>query len=103
MSTFMEMYIYEKGRTYCADCGKCGCTNYIHEWVTDAFNEDRDAMRAGAYRCEHCHGTTRADTFLDCGRQYAGRYSADGYMDCTDWHYGKNKRELERELRAMYG
>jgi hypothetical protein len=40
---------------------------------------------------------------MDCGKQYAGRYSANGYMDCTDWHYDANKRRLERELRSMYG
>lgn len=100
---FMEMYIYNKGRLYAADCAKCGMTHYAHEWITDAFNEERDAMRAGTLRCDDCGGAMDPDTFMDCGRQYAGRYSANGYMDCTDWHYDTNKRRLERELREMYG
>lgn len=100
---FMQPYLYQKGRLYCADCSKCGQTHYIHEWITDAFNDDRDAMQSGDARCPECGGLIDADTFMDCGRQYAARYSAPGYMDCTDWHYGKNKRELMRELRDMYG
>jgi len=43
------------------------------------------------------------ETFQDLGKQYAARYSAPGYMDCTDWSYGSNKRELMREVRDMYG
>ena len=101
--SFMEMYIYDKGRVYRADCDKCGMTHYIHEWITDAFNDDRDAMQEGRARCNECSGTLDKDTFIDCGRQYAGRYSANGYMDCTDWHYSRNKKELARELRDMYG
>ncbi len=101
---FMELYIYQKGALYSADCAKCGCTNYTHEWVNDDHNERRDAMENGTLACDECAiGTVDADTFMSLGRQYAGRYSADGYMDCTHWHYGKNKRELERELKDMYG
>ena len=71
--------------------------------LADDFNGERDAMQDGTLRCPECSGTIDADTFLECGRQYAGRYSADGYMDCTDWHYDTNKRRLERDLREMYG
>jgi hypothetical protein len=101
--SFMELQIYRKGRVYSADCSKCGMTHYIHEWITDAFNDDRDAMQAGNARCPECSGTLDKDTFRDCGRQYAGRYSAPGYMDCTDWSFSPNKRTLEKELRDMYG
>ncbi|MBF6571693.1 MAG: hypothetical protein IVW54_22870 [Candidatus Binataceae bacterium] len=34
---------------------------------------------------------------------YFGRYSAPGYLDCTDWNFSRNARELTRELRDMYG
>lgn len=102
MSDFMQMMIYRKGRTYAADCGKCGTTHYIHEWTTDDFNNDRDAMQSGEARCPECSGKIDPDTFMDCGKQYAGRYSAPGYLDCTSWSYGKNRRKLERELRDMY-
>jgi len=101
--SFMQMRIYNKGATYCADCAKCGTTHYVHEWTTDNFNDDRDAMQSGAGRCPDCGGKFSADTFMACGRQYAGRYSANGYMDCTGWSYSRNKRTLARELRDMYG
>ncbi len=99
----MQLFIYKKGALYAADCSKCGVTNYTHEWITDAHNETRDAMQAGTARCDECGGKIDKGTFIDCGKQYAGRYSAPGYMDCTDWSYNPNKRRLERELRDMYG
>ena len=100
---FMELQIVQKGRVYSGDCEKCGQTHYIHEWVTDDFNGERDGMQEGSARCPECHGTIDKDTFAYCGLQYAGRYSAPGYMDCTDWSYNANKRKLEKELREMYG
>ncbi len=100
---FMEMRIYKKGALYAADCEKCGRTNYTHEWITDDHNERRDAMQEGTARCEECGGAIDADSFVECGQQYAGRYSADGYMDCTDWHFDTNKKRLEKELRDCYG
>lgn len=99
---FMALHTYRKGQTYSADCAKCGCTHIIHEWITDDFNGDRDAMQDGTLRCPECSGTIAADTFIDSGKQYAGRYSADGYMDCTSWHYDTSKRRLEKELRDNY-
>jgi hypothetical protein len=101
--SFMQLFIYQKGALYCADCSRCGVTNYTHEWITDDHNERRDGMQAGTAACEECGSALDPETFIDCGRQYAGRYSAPGYMDCTSWSFGKNKRTLERELRDMYG
>ena len=102
--SFMELYIYDKGATYSADCAKCGTTQFTHEWVYDDHNERRDAMQNGTLQCNDCcSGTVDPDTFMSCGRHYAGRYSANGYMDCTDWSFDTNKRRLERELRDMYG
>ncbi len=102
--SFMSLYMTDKGALYACDCAKCGATLYSHEWVDDDHNERRDAMQAGTLRCDQCF-TGRADpeTFHECGRQYAARYSANGYMDCTDWHYNANKRTLAREVREMYG
>jgi hypothetical protein len=101
---FMQMFIYRKGTLYSAECSKCGATLYTHEWTNDDHNERRDAMQAGTLRCDECSGTANPETFSQMpGRWYAGRYSAPGYMDCTSWSYGKNKRVLERELRDMYG
>jgi hypothetical protein len=100
---FMELYIYPKGATYSCECAKCGATMYSHEWIDDDHNERRDAMEAGMLRCDECNGRADPETFTNLPNQYAGRYSADGYMDCTEWHYDSNKRRLERELRNMYG
>ncbi len=100
----MQIELTPKGALYCAECDRCSATLYAHEWAHAHNNDDRDALQAGTYRCDQC-GTGKADpeTFHDCGRQYAARYSAPGYLDCTDWNYGRNKRQLIRELRDMYG
>lgn len=70
--SFMKMVTYAKGALYCADCSKCGVTHYAHEWTTDAFNEERDAMEAGTLRCPECGGKIDASTFIKCKRSYAG-------------------------------
>jgi DNA-directed RNA polymerase subunit RPC12/RpoP len=100
---FMELQITAKGALYCADCAKCGATLYSHEWATGYNNDARDALQDGTYRCPECGGTADPDTFTDCGQQYAGRYSAPGYLDCTEWHFGPDADALADELRDMYG
>lgn len=100
---FMQMMVYRAGATYSADCGKCGCTMYTHEWTTDDHNNRRDAMQDGTARCDECNGKADADTFHDCGQMFAGLYAAPGYMDRTEWHYHTDRNELVRELKDMYG
>lgn len=100
----MEMQIFKKGALYSADCAKCGGTNYTHEWAHIDHNARRDAMQTGALFCEWCcMGRTDPKTFHDCGRQYAGWYSAPGYLDCTSLEFDTNRRRLERTLRDLYG
>lgn len=100
----MQLQVYQKGALYTADCRNCGHTMFTHEWTTDDHNERRDAMEKGTLRCDECNGTVNPDTFWKSPRpQYAGRYSAPGYLDCTGWNYGTNKRQLEKELRGLYG
>jgi hypothetical protein len=102
--SFMELHVTQKGALYTADCSKCGATIHAHEWAHPDPNGARDAMQDGTLRCDQCHGTADPETFHDHGRKYyAARYSANGYMDCTDWNYGTNKRALIRETREMYG
>ena len=101
--SFMKLETTKKGALYCADCAKCGTTMYSHEWASWSNNDDRDALQDGTAQCPDCGGNADPETFMDCGRQYASRYSAPGYMDCTDWSFGKNLRKLEREVRDMYG
>lgn len=101
---FMELYVTPKGALYTCDCNKCGQTMYAHEWAHDDPNNARDAMQAGTLRCEDCPGRADPATFHDHGRKhYAARYSANGYMDCTPWNYGTNKRALLKETRELYG
>jgi hypothetical protein len=100
---FMKLELLKKGALCAADCRKCGATLYCHEWATWDNNDMRDAMQNGTAQCPECHGTVDPETFTDCGRQYACRYSAPGYLDCTEYSYGKNKRKLMRDVREMYG
>lgn len=53
-----------------------------------------------------------ASAYIDSGstiesvtvvRGYFGRYSAPGYLDCTEWEYDTNLRRLKKTLREMYG
>ncbi len=100
----MQMQITQKGALYSCECGKCGATLYTHEWADWEFNERRDAMENGTLRCNYCTGAADANTFSQMpGKWYAARYSMPGYLDCTDWSYGKNLAALRRDLRAMYG
>jgi hypothetical protein len=101
--SFMQLELTRKGRLYCADCAKCGATLFAHEWAHAYNNDDRDALQSGTYHCDQCSGRADPETFTDCGMQYAARYSAPGYLDCTDWSYGTDKRKLLREVREMYG
>jgi len=100
---FMELQTLKKGALYSCDCAKCGATLYSHEWADIDNNSRRDAMQSGTLQCDCCSiGRADPETFHNCGRQYACRYSAPGYLDCTDWSYGKNRRKLEREVRDLY-
>jgi hypothetical protein len=102
--SFMQIEITAKGALYVADCQRCGASIFTHEWATWGHNEMRDAMQAGHACCPECFGNAAPETFSKAPRKvYAGRYSAPGYLDCTEWTFGTNKRRLISELREMYG
>lgn len=102
--SFMQLDITQKGALYSCECSKCGAALYSHEWADWDHNERRDAMQAGTLRCDECSGRADPETFSQSpGRFYAARYSAPGYLDRTDWTYGRNRRVLVREVREMYG
>lgn len=65
------------------------------------LTEDDDgfsaALRALADYCES--GATE----IECRVLFYGRYSAPGYMDCTDWHWADTEAELLEVLHDMYG
>ncbi len=99
---FMQLQLTPKGAFYACECSKCGATLFTHEWAHGDYNERRDAMKSGTLRCDNCSGHANAETFQKLSNTYAGRYSAPGYLDCTDWEYGTNKSRLERYLRRLY-
>ena len=99
---FMGLEITHKGTLASADCSKCGQTMYIHERASWDFNIERITLETGTACCKECSHYVDKETYSERKGMYAGRYSAPGYMDCTDWHYDTNKRRLEKELRAMY-
>jgi hypothetical protein len=96
----MDMQITQKGRLASIECEKCGATHYWHEWCDDGQADDLKEQH-----CPECGGTLDPESFWYSPSRnwYAGRYSAPGYLDCTDWNYSKNRREMARELRDMYG
>jgi rRNA maturation protein Nop10 len=101
----MQLQVTQKGALYTAECARCGATLYSHEWATFDHNDRRDAMQDGTLRCDECgNGTADPETFSAMpGRYYAARYSMPGYLDCTEWSYGTNRRALVRDVRDMYG
>lgn len=101
---FMKPEITQLGALYSCECSKCGATLYTHEWADYDHNDRRDAMEAGTLRCEHCSGLADPETFGQTeGRYFAARLSASGYLDCTDWTYGKEKESLLIEINEMLG
>ena len=106
MSDFMQFQMTQKGALYTCDCAKCGATMYAHEWADWDPNGRRDAMQNGTLTCDECGGRADPETFSESKPRrgwYAARFSAPGYLDRTDWHYGTSRRKLEREVRDFYG
>lgn len=66
--------------------GECGGAiwNALVSWLKDYAPDEPEAIEVTA-------------------PGYLGRYSAPGYMDCTDWTFSTNLRVLQSELRDMYG
>lgn len=96
----MELETTAKGVTYSVECTNCGGTFFTHEWAHSDHNERRMSMHDGSLRCEYCCvGHADPTTFRREKDQYAARLSAPGYLDCTDWEFGTNRRELERQVR----
>ena len=100
-NTFMDLQTTDKATLCSVDCSKCGQAIYSHEFSTE--EEFSDETTAAQYLCPECGGTSDPKTFANLGEQYACRYSAPGYMDCTPWSYGKNVRKLQQEVRELFG
>jgi hypothetical protein len=50
------------------------------------------------------HDSPRFDVrSVECVEKWGARYSAPGYMDCTDWVLGDTQEEAEKDCKKMYG
>lgn len=50
---------------------------------------------------DYCDGKPQSIEFI--GEQWAARYSAPGYSDCTDWVLADTEEEAIAECEQMYG
>ena len=99
---FMELEITRKGTYISADCPSCWQTIDTHEWASWEFNNEAEAIRSHEVCCSWCEHNVELEEHYEHKAMYAGRYSAPGYLDCTEWSYDTNKRRLEKELRYLY-
>lgn len=51
----------------------------------------------------YLEGSTDDVTEVSCRQCWGARYSAPGYLDCTDWVLADTQAEAEEECRSMYG
>jgi hypothetical protein len=102
--SFMQAVVYDKAPLYSADCARCGSTLYWHPYTSVGPLSDFKAATGEDARCSQCvAGTIDPETTREMGEFYAGRYSAPGYLDCTDWSYGEDADALRAELNDLYG
>jgi hypothetical protein len=102
-SGFMVLEMTRKGAHYTAECNRCSATMHVHEFATWDNNNERDGLEDGSLTCPECmNGKADPETFRQERNCYAARFSAPGFMDCTEWTFGTNKRTLEREVRDLY-
>lgn len=94
-SDFMELEIV-KGDGWIADID--GASVVLYDWDAPAIDRLRTQI-GEKMMLEEQFGTLNSVEYV---RGYFGRYSAPGYLDCTDWMYDTNKRRLEKDMRAMY-
>lgn len=86
---FMEPEVY--GPTTGVIVETSGGSFVFPSFVWDDFENKTDLVGT-----ERIYGIVKV-------RGYFGRYSASGYLDCTDWMFDKDEETLEAELREMYG
>lgn len=111
--TFMKLWVdrgdiveieTDNGSTV-VPCSVCGLPDDdVEPNVEYALDDEETSAEQKAWARsvrDYCEGTPTAFTYRP--NVWYGRYSAPGYMDCTDYSWSNNRRELERELRSMYG
>ena len=66
--------------------------------LDDEFSEDANGACFDLQT--YCEGTIQT---IEVVHGYFGRYSADGYMDCTSWQFDVDPDALAADLDEMYG
>lgn len=66
--------------------------------LDDEFSEDANGACFDLQT--YCEGTIQS---IEVIYGYFGRYSADGYMDCTPWSFDTDADTLAAELNEYYG
>ena len=103
--SFMTLNIYRKGWTNCADLGdKCGSTLDRQQRMDPRWIGRRSSRRVQPF-------ATRAVATLTLRRSQTvvsntlAVIRLNGYMDCTDYSYGRNRSQGTRagRCRVMYG
>lgn len=86
---FMKAYVYQ---------GKFWLVETTHGTECVPFDVESDSTRLSVYvdgEIEEIPDGPHAGFY--------GRYSADGYMDCTSWHWGASEADVLAELERAYG
>ena len=65
--------------------------------VRDAIGAEDDVAKLLDY-----YEGSHIDSVTIVRNQYGAHYTAPGYMDQTEWIIGNNKRNLIRDVRALY-
>lgn len=94
-------YISPRGVMYIAECNHCGISICAHEFFHFDFDERRHAMEQGTFRCVECSRGHAYGVQKSARKWYAGWTSMPGYLDCTEPVFGRNRRTVEREIRAL--
>jgi hypothetical protein len=86
---FMERFVYGPMDGFIVET-ECG-TEYVPGFVeSDPEKLDQFFNGFKIHSVEKVHG-------------YFGRYSAPGYLDCTDWLFGHTADEVAHDLDDLYG
>ena len=108
--SFMKPYIYgpqfgwrvetDNGTEYLPD-DVYGIPQGWHSTVGQVWTDEQAEFETVAdHMQEFCEGTIQT---IEVIYGYFGRYSADGYMDCTPWHFDTDEQSLRAELDEHYG
>lgn len=69
-------------------------------WNDDLEEWSSDIVAAFA---DYVEGDISPNDSIEHKAGWYGRYSAPGYMDCTEWSWADSEEELRSELEDMYG